>query len=207
MPDDQNVSSEPIPETSARAMDSVSDPVEPESSQTTASTAIDMLPEAPESPTNDSIITPVKDQNGGVNEPESDTPEPSKESEISQSNQVQPESNPEPVQSVPTESAPTAPAPLTPQAPQSQSPAQQDQTGFIRTLLAKAQAKIQSNKQKKLDKIILFAQKKKIIANEDVQKLLRVSDATATRYLVKLVQQGRLARVGNPRDAKYQFLH
>jgi Fic family protein len=95
----------------------------------------------------------------------------------------------------------------TPPVPQQQSPTQQDQAGFIRALLAKAQAKIQSNKQKKLDKIVLFAQKKKIIANEDVQKLLRVSDATATRYLVKLVQQNRLSRVGSPRDAKYQFLH
>ena len=181
-------------------------PETPVSSQPTAPTPTDMPPEAPESPTNDSIITPVKDQNGGVNEPESDTPEPSKESEISQSNQVQPESNPEPVQSVPTESAPTAPAPLTPPAPQPQSPAQPDQTGFIRTLLAKAQVKIQFNKQKKLDKITLFAEKKKIIANEDIQLLLHVSSATATRYLVKLVQQGRVARVGNPRDAKYQFL-
>ena len=103
--------------------------------------------------------------------------------------------------------APSAPAPQTPQAPQMQSPAQSDQSGFIRALLAKAQAKIQSNKQKKLDKIILFAQKKKIVANEDIQLLLHKSSATATRYLVKLVQQGRLARVGNPRDAKYQFLH
>ena len=74
-------------------------------------------------------------------------------------------------------------------------------------LLARANAKIQSNKQKKLDKIIQLAQKKQIITNDDVQKLLRVSDATATRYLVKLVEQGRLARVGSPRDAKYQFLH
>jgi hypothetical protein len=73
-------------------------------------------------------------------------------------------------------------------------------------LIAKAQAKIQSNKQKKLDKIILFAQKKKIFANEDVQKLLHISSATATRYLAKLVQQGRLNRVVNPRDAKYQFV-
>jgi Fic family protein len=73
-------------------------------------------------------------------------------------------------------------------------------------LLAKAQAKIQSNKQKKLDKIAQFAQKKQIIANEDIQKLLHISSATATRYMVKLVEQGRLARVGSPRDAKYQFV-
>jgi len=113
----------------------------------------------------------------------------------------------EPVQSAPVEVFPSAPSTQTPPVPQQQSPAQQDQTGFIHALLAKAQAKIQSNKQKKLDKIILFAQKKKIIANEDVQKILHVSSATATRYLVKLVQQGRLTRVGNPRDAKYQFVH
>jgi hypothetical protein len=99
-----------------------------------------------------------------------------------------------------------APAPLTPQAPQTQPQAQQDERGFIKSLLIKAQAKIQFNKQKKLEKIIQLAQKKQTITNDDVQKLLLVSDATATRYLVKLVQQGHLARVGSPRDAKYQFL-
>ena len=100
----------------------------------------------------------------------------------------------------------SAPAPQTSVAPQSQSLAQQDQHSFIHALLLKAQAKIQFNKQKKLEKIIQFAQKKNIVANEDIQMLLHVSSATATRYLVKLVQQDRLARVGNPRDAKYQFL-
>ncbi len=89
---------------------------------------------------------------------------------------------------------------------QTQSLAQQDQVGFMKSLLIKAQAKIQFNKQKKLEKIIQFAQKKKTITNDDVQQLLRVSDATATRYLVKLVQQGRISRVGSPRDAKYQFV-
>jgi hypothetical protein len=165
------------------------------SSQSNGSTPTDMPPEAPESPTNASTNTPIKDQNGGVNPPESDSPEPSSEPSVSES-----------VQPIQTQSSQSAPVPLTTQAPQPQSPAQQDQTGFIHALLAKAQAKIQFNKQKKLDKIVLFAQKKKIIANEDVQKLLHISSATATRYLVKLVQQGRLARVGNPRDAKYQFL-
>jgi hypothetical protein len=144
----------------------------------------------------DSAPIPVEDPNPGVNQPESDATEPRNEPSVS-----------EPVQSQSASTPASAPAPVTLSAPQPQSPAQPDQTGFIRALLVKAQAKIQSNKQKKLDKIILFAQKKKIIANEDVQKLLHVSSATATRYMVKLVQQGRLARVGNPRDAKYQFLH
>ena len=191
--DDQNAPTEPIVETPAPtpAPEPTPTPVEPESSRQNGSTPTDLPPEAPESPISDSASIPVEDQNPGLNQPESEV----LEAPISQ-----------PVQPIPVQSAPSAPAAQTPIAPQPQSPAQPDQTGFIRALLAKANAKIQSNKQKKLDKILQFAQKKKIIANEDIQKLLHVSSATATRYMVKLVQQGRLARVGNPRDAKYQFL-
>ena len=198
MNDDQNTHSEPVVETLVQVPEPVSSPVEPESSQPSGSEPSEMPPEALELPTNASAITPVEDQNGGVNQAESEGSKSSNQAPNSE--RAQPHvAELEPV-------VPSAPTPQTPQAPQPQSPAQQDQTGFIRALLAKAQAKIQSNKQKKLDKIILFAQKKKILANEDIQKLLHVSSATATRYLVKLVQQGRLARVGNPRDAKYQFL-
>jgi len=195
MDDDQNIPAAPVAEVPAQAPEPAPTPVEPESSQPNGSTPTDLPPEAPESPISAPAPIPVEDQNGGVNQPENEVSEAPKEAPIL-----------EPVQPVPTQSVPSAPAAQTPQAPQSQSPAQQDQTGFIHALLARAQAKIQSNKQKKLDKIILFAQKKKIIANEDIQKLLHVSSATATRYSVKLVQQGRLLRVGNPRDAKYQFV-
>jgi hypothetical protein len=149
-------------------------------------------PIAPESPVDAPTPVSVEDQNGGVNTAESGITEPVKEAE----NEV----------SAGIVSVQSAPTPLTPQAPQLQPSAQFDQAGFVHGLLIKAQAKIQFNKQKKLDKIIVLAQKKKIITNDDVQKLLYVSDATATRYLVKLVQQGRLARAGNPRDAKYQFV-
>ena len=153
--------------------------------------------------------TPVIEPAPEPTESVSDTPAEGQSTPVVEESPIEPiaSTTPEPVQPVYAQSVPSAPAASSPQAPQAQSPAQPDQSGFIRALLAKANAKIQSNKQKKLDKIILFAQKKKIIANEDVQKLLRVSDATATRYLVKLVQQGLLARVGNPRDAKYQSLH
>ena len=70
----------------------------------------------------------------------------------------------------------------------------------------KAQAKIQSNKQKKLDKILRFAETKEKFSNEDVQKLLRISAATATRYLSELVKEGKLLRVGPPNDARYQLV-
>ena len=167
-------------------------PISESISQPNGSVASDLPPEAPESPINDPTPIPVEDQNGGVNVAESGISEAQKEAENTVS-----------ASSVSVESAPT---PLTPLAPQPQSSAQFDQAGFIHSLLIKAQAKIQFNKQKKLEKIIVLAQKKKIITNDDVQKLLYVSDATATRYLVKLVAQGRLVRAGNRHDAKYQFV-
>lgn len=152
-------------------------PVSPQEPMTDApipqtdSTPADMPSVAPEGSGEAVTAVPVEDQNGAVNEPESQ-----------------------------------APAPLESAMAQTQPLAQQDKAGLIHDLFVKAQAKIQFNKQKKLDKLAKFAQEKGTITNDDVQKLLRVSDATATRYLVKLVEQGRLTRVGNPRDAKYQFL-
>ena len=78
-----------------------------------------------------------------------------------------------------------------------------DRLGFVRELLVKAQEKIQFNKQKKLTELYTYAQQHKVVTNDDVQKLLRVSDATATRYLNMLLRQGRIARVGSPRSATY----
>jgi hypothetical protein len=182
--DDENTQSEPVAETQAPSMETVPESA-PVSTEVTPK-PIESVPESPKAPGEEPIsVTEISPTN---------TPVP--EQDLSQSAS-------EPVQPI---SAQPAPAPLTPQAPQPQSLAQQDQKGFIRTLLAKAQAKIQFNKQKKLEKLMELAQKKKLITNSDAQKLLRISDRTATRYLVKLVQQGRLLRVGDPRDAKYQFV-
>ena len=165
--------------------------------QSADSTSIDVPSVSPEAPRDASTPVPVEDQNEAVNEPESKEVEPPIEPEVIE------EAIPEPIQVPHDESAL---APQTSATPRTQSLAQQEDRGFIKSLLIKAQAKIQFNKQKKLDKMIQLAQKKQIITNDDVQKLLYVSDATATRYLVKLVEQGRLSRIGSPRDAKYQFL-
>jgi len=192
MDDDQNTPSEPVAETPAPAPESAPTPVEPESSQPNGSTPTDLSPEAPESPISAPDPIPVESQNGGVNQPES---------EVSEASSGAP--TPEPVQSIPTQSVPSAPAPLTPPAPQPQSPAQPDQTGFIRTLLAKANAKIQSERQKKLDLLMQSVLKKGKIDNREAQKLLRISDKTAERYLNKLVMQGRLKRSGAGRDVIY----
>jgi len=65
-----------------------------------------------------------------------------------------------------------------------------------RELLKIARAKIQTKKQQKLEKIMTLFEKKEKITNDDVEKLLHCSDATARRYLNELVRQGKLKRVG-----------
>ena len=65
-----------------------------------------------------------------------------------------------------------------------------------RELLQKANVKRRDNKQKNLDKIIAELEKRGKITNDEVEKLLRCSDATASRYLLELVKQGKIKKVG-----------
>jgi hypothetical protein len=214
--DDDQTQNTPTP---ADSPEPATAPVEPDSGQTTGSDTPNMPPEAPESPINASSNTPVEDQNPPINHPESDeqngpisTPNepeaPVDDQSVSESTQTTDESPiSEPVQLSPVQSAPvSAPTPQTSTAAQTQPLAQQNQTSFIRALLAKANAKLGSNRQKKLDKLILLAQKKGFITNEQAQDLLHCSDATATRYLSKLVQQGRLNRTDGSHWVKYIFV-
>lgn len=66
----------------------------------------------------------------------------------------------------------------------------------IRELLAKAKNAIQFRKRKKLDKIMAMFLKKSKITNDDVEKFLHVSDATATRYLSILEKENKIKQVG-----------
>jgi predicted HTH transcriptional regulator len=75
----------------------------------------------------------------------------------------------------------------------------------LRQLWQKALEKIRERKSKRLEKILQFAKEKREITNDDVEKLLHVSDITATRYLNELVKQGRLKRIGPPSRAKYKL--
>lgn len=65
-----------------------------------------------------------------------------------------------------------------------------------RDLLVKARATIQDRKRKKLDKILELLTAKGKITNDEVEKLLHVSDATATRYLSALEKEGKIQQVG-----------
>lgn len=66
----------------------------------------------------------------------------------------------------------------------------------IRELLTKARNAIQTRKRKKLEKIMTMFAKQTKITNDEVEKLLHVSDATATRYLTILKKENKIKQTG-----------
>lgn len=90
-----------------------------------------------------------------------------------------------------------APTPVPPPAPSTLS-----QT--TRELLAKARSIMQAGKQKKLEKIMTAIEANGKISNNEVEKLLHCSDATATRYLSELEKQGRVRKIGKGRALHYE---
>lgn len=130
------------------------------------------------------------------------SPEPIPES-------IQPEILPEPPTAQIPANEPIAPAPepLPPQpAPQAQVPVPvfAPITNFARDLAVKARAVIQGRKRKKLEKILEFVTTKGSVTNDQVEKLLHVSDATATRYLTQLEKEGKLKQEGKTgKSVKY----
>ena len=67
---------------------------------------------------------------------------------------------------------------------------------LARELLIKARNMIQFRKRKKLDKIMTLFLKNSKITNDEVEKFLHVSDATATRYLSQLEKEGKIKQIG-----------
>lgn len=67
---------------------------------------------------------------------------------------------------------------------------------FLMQMLAKANATKEARRRKKIEKIMTLFIKKQKITNDMVEKLLHVSDETATRYLNILVKEGRILRNG-----------
>jgi ribosomal protein S25 len=126
--------------------------------------------------------------------------------------------------SVPVETVPTAAETQTAQIPANEPivpapepipvPPPPTQTSIItpvvnlaRDLAAKARAVIQNRKRTKLDKILAEITKKVSVTNDQVEKLLHVSDATATRYLAQLEKEGKIQQVGKTgKSVKYQKL-
>lgn len=72
-------------------------------------------------------------------------------------------------------------------------PNQEEKLGLLRKM---ARATIQLRREKKLGKIMALFAKQTAVTNDEVEKLLHVSDATATRYLSLLEKRGKLKQVG-----------
>lgn len=111
-----------------------------------------------------------------------------------------PASEPLPPEREPFDSAQNKPIAPTPEPPQAAASASATPAPVAahssRDLLVKARATIQDRKRKKLEKILEALTAKGKITNDEVEKLLHVSDATATRYLDALVKQGKVKKIG-----------
>ena len=78
---------------------------------------------------------------------------------------------------------------------------QKQKLGLLRQM---EQATILLHIQKKLVKVMTLFVKQTEITNDEVEKLLHVSDATATRYLAELEKRGKIQQVGTTgRGVKY----
>ena len=71
--------------------------------------------------------------------------------------------------------------------------------------LIAGQTKRKSENKEKILGALRQAQDKKIV-NNDIEKLLGVSDATATRYLDELEKEGKVRQVGKTGNAVYYTL-
>lgn len=100
----------------------------------------------------------------------------------------------------PNEPLPPEPEPIEPEPDPIQPPSSAASTPApahpIRDFLNKARIATQDRKRKKRDKIMQALSTKNKITNDEVEKLLHVSDATATRYLSALEKEGKIKQVG-----------
>lgn len=104
---------------------------------------------------------------------------------------------PEPARGEPVEPVEVATPPERTRDERLERPPTPTPPNIVQELLIKARAAIQARRQQKMEKIVAHVNEKGKIANDEVEKLLRVSDSTATRYLLTLAKDGRLKRVGS----------
>jgi hypothetical protein len=178
MPDDQNTTQDTLtPDSSPAApSDTPETPPEAQNAPTEGFT--------PESPNN-----PLDIGNAGTAEPQNGP-----ENQDSSSGEAESDPAFEPVQA----SEPrTAQTPVNEPLPEQPEPIQtQSKQSLARQLLISARNAIQFRKRKKLDRVMTLFLKKSKITNDEVEKFLHVSDATATRYLSELEKEGKIKQNG-----------
>ena len=171
----------------------------PDSSPTTPSEPAETPSEAPETDGNgfsdESNNIPLS--NSTLTEAENEQKTEEKQAQ----NEPNPEPVSEPVQATEPSTAQTpVNEPLENEAETSNEQAKpvnvNSEPSLARQLLITARNAIQFRKRKKLDRVMSLFLKQSKITNDEVEKLLHVSDATATRYLSQLEQERKIKQVG-----------
>src|SRR3989344_7912069 len=205
MPSDPNQPQNPIPEENPSPT-SPQEPPEPASENTGISEPAEAPPESLESAPNDFSV-----KSNDIPPSDSTPPEPEK----TQENQASPvaealaDKENEPV-SEPVSEPAEAHKPQTAQIPvneplekpetsqneQAKPVRENSKPSLARELLISARNAMQFRKRKKLDRVMSLFLKQSKITNDEVEKLLHVSDATATRYLSQLEKEGKIQQSG-----------
>ena len=170
MPDEENTTQNPTPEENPSPT-SPQEPTEPAPENTRVSDSSEAIPGPQEAQGTDfgrKVESEPLPENG-QNEPKSES-------------STEPKNEPE-----------KASEPQTAQTPVNEPLVK---SSLARELLIKARNTIQFRKRKKLDKVLSLFLKQSKITNDEVEKFLHVSDATATRYLSQLEQEGRIKQSG-----------
>ena len=135
---------------------------------------VEIPPEVPESPREAESAITVNNDNEQISTSEAQNPEPEQTAQIDNS--------------AVKEALSEAPKPETAQMGRNEP--------LGREVLVKAREAIQNKKRKKLDSILTLFTKQTEITNDEVEKFLHVSDATATRYLSILEKDGKIKQSG-----------
>lgn len=121
---------------------------------------------------------------------------PSPASPVENASEPAPAVQNEPLDAVPPESVTAQTVGNEPLSSPAPAPAVIVRQNNVKEYLAMALERISGKKAKRLTKIMAEVERRGTMTNDQVEKLLHVSDATATRYLSELVKQGRLEQTG-----------
>jgi len=81
---------------------------------------------------------------------------------------------------------------------------QDKSSGNAQDKLAEFNQKREAEMTKKKQEILNFLVGKEKVKNDDIQKLLAVSDATVTRYMDELEKEGKVSQIGKGSNAYYE---
>ncbi len=185
MPDDQNSPQNQDSESNSTPR-SPQEPTEQASESTTVSEPLTMLLEAPEAPQGDFS---AESNNSSINKGDTGISQSENEPKTPEN----PDSSSAESESVEADK-PTAQ--MGRNEPLGESSRAENSRHPVREILAKASLAIQNKKRKKLDSILALFAKRTNITNDEVEKFLHVSDATATRYLSELEKEGKIKQNG-----------